>query len=490
MATRILIYNPSYGKGFVRCARSAFRSAGRVQRHPDYLLYATALLEREGYECKFIDGAALDMTVEDFRQVARDFKPDMAVVHTTTPSIYSDIKNAELLKEEAGCKMVLVGPHASAMPEDMLRLSEKVDAIAKKEFDYTLLDLAEMTEGKKSMRDILGITYREGGHVASTAERPFIENLDGLPFPAWHHVDPHWYFDPVKRNPFLTLISGRGCPFKCSFCLLPQTLMGRRYRLRSPKNVVDEMESDFSQFPYLKGIMFEDDTILVDRKRCRDICSEIIDRRIDTWWGCNVRADVTDLELLRHMRKAGCQLFIVGYESGSQQVLNTIRKGISVDMAKDFTRLARKAGIHVHGCFILGLPGETRDTLGQTVQYIRELKPDTIQVYAATPYPGTEFYDWAEKQGFITAKRWDDYVSEEHEQTCVVSYPDLPDEEILMYVNEAYQNFYLSPRNAINLVLKIRGVNDISRFLRGFINFLGYWRTYGRKMSHSKENHE
>jgi radical SAM superfamily enzyme YgiQ (UPF0313 family) len=174
--------------------------------------------------------------------------------------------------------------------------------------------------------------------------------------------------------------------------------MGHKYRLRSHENVVNEMEYDLHLFPYLKGIMFEDDTILANKKRCRDLCLEILERGIDIWWGCNVRADVTDFDLLRLMRKAGCQLFIVGYESGNQEILNNIRKGITIETAKAFTKLAKKAGIHIHGCFILGLPGETRETMIQTLKYIEELKPDTIQMYAATPYPGTKFFEWAKRR--------------------------------------------------------------------------------------------
>jgi radical SAM superfamily enzyme YgiQ (UPF0313 family) len=479
---KILIYNPSFGKGFVRCARSAFRTAGRVQRHPDYLLYATAVLEKEGYECKFIDAAALNLPNSALKEAALRLKPDLAVIHTTTPSIYNDVKCAEVVKEvKRDCITILVGTHASALPVETLRLSTAIDIVARGEFDYTLRDIAKAIEGHMELNDVLGITFRKGDEIVSTANRPFIENLDEIPFPAWHHINPYWYFDPVKKFPFLTSISGRGCPFHCSFCVLPQVLMGQKYRLRSPKNVVDEIEHDLSSFPYLKGIMFEDDTMLVNKKRCRDICLEILERGIDIWWGCNVRADVTDLDLLKLMRKAGCQLFVVGYESGVQEILNNVNKGIKIQAAKEFTKLAKKAGIHVHGCFIIGLPGETRETALQTLSYIKELRPDSIQVYAATPYPGTKFYDWARKEGFIVAEDWDDYVSDEGEQTCIISYPHFSKDEILYFVNKAYKDFYLQPLTALRLLLRVKDINDLQRFTKGLANFLDYWLTFGRK---------
>lgn len=481
MTAKILLYNPAFGKGFVRSARSAFRTAGRVQRHPDYLLYATAVLERAGHNCKFVDGTTLELPPSAFETLVDTLKPEMVVVHTTTPSIYNDVHYAELAKEKADCLTVLVGPHATAMPESTLNISRNVDVVARKEFDYTLLELADAVEGKRDLRDILGITYRNRARIESNPDRPFIENLDEMPFPSWHHVDPRWYFDPVKKYPFLTLVSGRGCPHHCSFCLVPQVLTGHKYRLRSPQNVVDEIEYDLSLFPYLKGIMFEDDTILVDKKRCREICLEIKKRGIDLWWGCNVRADTTDMELFKTMRKSGCGLFVVGYESGSQEILNGIRKGIKVETARRFTRLTKKAGIHLHGCFIFGLPGETKETIEQSLRYIKELNLNTIQIYAATPYPGTEFYEWAEREGLKTVNDWNDYVGKGSEQTCIVSYPNLNKEDILAYVNIGYRDFYINPLNIMSLVLKIRDFSDIKRYAEGFFNFLNYWQTYGHK---------
>lgn len=436
----------------------------------------------EGYTCKFIDGAALDMSIIEFEDAINRFRPDMVAIHTTTPSIYSDVKHAELCKEvKKDCLTVLVGSHASALPELTLNLSHDVDVIARGEFDYTLVDLAKVVEGKKDPKDILGVTYREGNHVRSTPDRPFIENLDTLPFPSWHHINPKWYFDPVKKYPFLTLVSGRGCPFHCTFCILPQVLMGHKYRFRSPKNVVDEMEYDLKLFPYLEGIMFEDDTLLANKKRCYKICLEIKERDLDIWWGCNVRADTTDSEILKLMRAAGCQLFVVGYESGCQEVLNSIQKGLLVETARKFTKLAKEAGIHIHGCFILGLPGETKETLKRTLHYIEKLKPDTIQVYAATPYPGTGFYEWADKNGFIVTDAWNEYVGEEHEQTCIISYPGLSGDEILTSVNKAYRDFYFNPGNMVNLATKVRSWSDFKRLFQGFLNFFNYWQTYGSK---------
>ena len=217
---RIFIANPSYGENFVRSARWAARSRGRVQRHPDYMLIAAAVLEAKGHEVKFLDSAALNIDLESTVKIAEQFRPDLSVIHTTTPSIYNDIEHAERFKD-LGSKTVLVGQHCSALPDETILLSKKIDFIVRGEYDCTL---AEIAEGKEP-DTIDGITYRIGENILSTKNRKYIENLDDLPFPAWHQIDIHDYFDAGKLFPFITLITGRGCPNSCSFCVLPQVML-------------------------------------------------------------------------------------------------------------------------------------------------------------------------------------------------------------------------------------------------------------------------
>lgn len=466
---RILVVNPSYGKDFVRSQRWPARSRGRVQRHPDYLAIAIAVLERDGHQCKLVDAAAKNMPLSGVEEIARYFKPELAIIHTTTPSIYNDVEHAEMLKD-LGSITVLVGAHASALPEETMQLSPKIDYIARGEYDYILGDIAN----QKPAKDTLGLTFRDGKDIVHNKPRPLIENLDELPFPAWHHIDIYDYYD-YKLFPFITMISGRGCPNSCTFCLLPQVLYGRKYRLRSASNVVDEIEYDLELFPDLKAVMFEDDTLTADGNRTREICNEILRRGIKISWSANARADLDDLDLMKLMKEAGCRMLVVGFEFGDQQILDNVHKRLTIEQMKEFSALAKKVGIKVHGCFMVGGPGETKETVGKTMQLIRDLELDTIQISALTPYPGTKFYDWCRENNYIVAKDWTEWV-DNTEQTTVISYPNLSRREIIGLVDRGlYQNFYLRPSTWWHHLTTIESFDEFKRKLRGAWSLADYW---------------
>ena len=466
---RILILNPAYGKGFVRSQRWPARSRGRVQRHPDYLAIATAVLEKDGHQVKLLDAAAMDMPLSEVGEIARDFKPELSIVHTTTPSIYNDVEHAATMKN-LGATTVLIGAHASTLPEETIQLSYKIDYIARGEYDYTLRDLAN----QKPPSDILGITFRNGKEIIHNKPRPLIENLDELPFPAWHQIDIYNYYD-YKPFPFITMISGRGCPNSCSFCVLPQVLYGKKYRLRSASNVVDEIEYDLALFPDLKAIMFEDDTLTADRNRTREICNEILRRGLKIPWWANARADLDDLDLMRLMKESGCRMLVVGFEFGDQHILDNVHKRLTTEQMKEFSMMAKRAGIKVHGCFMVGGPGETKETAGKTTQLIRDLKPDTIQISALTPYPGTEFYNWCKEYNYITAKDWTEWV-DGTEQTTVISYPNLSRKEIIDLVDKGlYQNFYLRPSTWWHHLSTVESFDDFKQKARAVGSLADYW---------------
>ncbi len=467
---KILVLNPSYGKGFVRSQRWPARSRGRVQRHPDYLAIAAAVLERDGHQVKLLDGAALNMPLAQVEGIARDFRPELSFIHTTTPSIYSDVQHAEMLKN-LGSATVLVGAHASVLPEETIRMSSKIDCIAAGEYDYTLRDIAS----QKPLQEIEGIIFRNGKDVIRNKRRPLIENLDGLPFPAWHQINVHDYFDAGKLYPFITIISGRGCPNSCTFCLLPQVFYGTKYRLRSAKSVVDEMEYDLGLFPDLKEIMFEDDTLTADKDRTGQICNELLRRNLKIRWSANARADLDDVDLLRLMKGAGCRMLVVGFEFGDQQILDNVHKRVTIEQMKEFARMARQAGIKVHGCFMVGGPGETRETAAKTMQLVRDLKLDTIQISALIPYPGTRFYDWCRENRYVVAKDWTEWV-DDTEQTTVISYPNLSREEIIELVDKGlYQNFYFRPSTWWHHLTTVESFDDFKRKLKAIRNLAQYW---------------
>lgn len=479
---RVLFLNPAYGKDFVKSARWFARSRGRVQRHPDYFCQAIAVLEQAGHKCLLVDGAARNLDMGDTTSIVKDFRPDLVVIQATTPSIYSDIDYAKMGKEVMGehCLTVLVGSHVSAEPGNTLECgSGAVDAVTIREYDLTLLDLAEGTP----LSSVKGIAFWDGERAVVNEPREFITDLDSLPYPAWHHIDPRDYHDFGKLYPFITLVSGRGCESACTFCQLPQVMHGRRYRSMTPSRVVDEIEYDLGLFPYLKEIMFEDDTLTLRRHKDRlaGICEEILKRDLKITWSANARADVTDLDLLRLMRRSGCRMLVVGFEFGNQQILNNVHKGITLEQAQEFATLCRQAGIRVHGCFMIGGPGETPETAQETIEFSKQLSIDTAQFSGLCPYPGTEFYEWAQTNGYLVPTDWARWVDENNEQRAIVNLPELSVEEINRLVDQGLRKFYLRPAQMAHILANALSPADLRTKWDGLMGFVDYFLHGGRQ---------
>ncbi len=477
-----LVINEPFVKDFCRTQRWAARTRGRVLRAPDWLAYATSVLESRDREVELHDFPAMDWGKDKLRELVARKQPKYVVLDSTTPSIYSDIECAKICKEESDCKVIMVGPHASAVPKDTLESAKgAVDVVARREYDYTVSEIIEADDSGKGFNGLLGVSYLNGSEIKHNADRPYIENLDALPFPAWHHLDLMKYFDGGKLYPYIDMIAGRGCFYKCSFCLWPQVMHGNSYRLRSAKNVVDEMEWDLKNWPQVKKgeIFFEDDTFTVDRERAMQVCNELKERDLGLTWSVNSRADVIDRELFKNMKSAGCRLLLIGFESGVQDMLNKMRKGTTIERTKKFVEAAKAEGLKLHGCFVLGLPGETRETMQQTIKYALDLKLDTLQFSAAVPFPGTEYYNVCKESGLITAKDWSDWLSD-GEQASVVDYPGLTRKEINSCVDQGLKSFYLRPGYMMNFLLDTRSPSDLYRKIKGAKNFFSYLISEGK----------
>lgn len=473
---RILISNPAYGEKFCKSARWFAKSRGRVQRHPDYLCTAIAVLEQTGNQCRFVDGAARNVSFEETRKIVRDFSPEMVVIQATTPSIYSDLNYSRMCKDitSKSCLTVMVGAHPSAEPEDTLQKAEgSLDVVSRGEYDYTLKEIAD----GKTLSEIPGISYFKDGTIIHNPARPLLENLDGLPFPAWHHISPYDYPDSGKLYPFLTLISGRGCDAACTFCLFTQVMYGRRYRYQNPERVAAEIEYDLRLFPFLKEIMFEDDTFTLKKHRERTvrICEEMLKRNIHIVWSANARPDLTEMEVLKVMKRSGCRMLVVGFEFGNQGLLDRVRKGIALDQMKLFSENCRKVGIRIHGCFMIGGPGETRKTAQETIRFAQQIKIDTAQFSGLCPYPGTEFYQWCKENGYLVPQDWPDWVDKNLEQKAIVSYPQLPVGEINRLVDQGLKSFYLRPQQMLIMLRNLSSLSDLKTKLYGLRNFLEYF---------------
>jgi len=474
---KVLLINEPFIKDFCRTQRWAARTRGRVLRAPDWLAYATAVLEKENLNVKLYDFPAMNWGRKEFEEIVTAEKPDWVVLDSTTPSIYSDIKCAHSVKQLTNAKVIMVGPHASTLPEETLKIAEgSIDVIAIGEYDYTVRDIIKSAD----LENVKGIAYIRDGEVVKTDKRELIENLDELPFPAWHHLDLMKYFDGTKLHPYIDIFSGRGCPYNCSFCLWPQVMHGRRFRFRSPKNVVDEIEHDIELCPkVLKGgeFFFEDDTFTVLKKNAMAICTEIINRNLKIKFSVNGRVDCAHLDMFLMMKEAGCRELLVGFESGSKLVLDNVKKKISLEQSRHFMDLANKAGIDVHGCFVMGLPGETEKSMHETIKFALSLGLHTVQFSAAVPFPGTEYYDYCKQRGYIKAKKWDEWLQRGGEQSPVVEYPGLTARLIEKYVDKGLKKFYFRPKYMLKFIAETKSKSDLYRKLRGFRNFINYLRS-------------
>jgi len=469
----ILLLNPPFKYRFSREQRSPAVTKAGTFYYPMWLAYATGVLEEKGFKVKLIDAPATHLSVKEVVEIVKKFDPTLVVMSTSTPSIYNDIKIGEELKSKSQNLIVtLVGPHVSATPEETLKLSDKIDIICRGEYEYTLLEIAEqLKNGNLNPKNILGITYKEGDKIVSTPDRPLIENLDALPFVSRvykKHLNYTHYFYGHSQYPIVTIIGGRGCAHKCYYCVYPQTFSGRRVRYRSVKNIVDELEYIVNNFIPLREIMFEDDTLTLNRKRCKELCEEIISRKLKIKWSANSRADV-DLETLRIMKEAGCRLLCVGFESGDQKILDNMNKGIKLSIMKEFMRNAKKVGILVHGCFMVGNKGETKETMLKTLEFAKELNPDTAQFFPIMVYPGTEAYKWAKKNNYITTNNYREWLTEEGLHNCIINTENFSAKELVNFCDYARREFYLRPRYLGKKIIQvIRNPDEGRRIFKSF----------------------
>lgn len=476
---KIVILNPSFGDNFVRVARWSAKSRGRVQRHPDYLLIAAQILINAGHDVVFVEAAARNFTPEESYIIIAELKPDLLLIHATTPSIYADIEQARTIKTQNGCKVAFVGQHVSAEPINTFEIAKgAVDYVLRGEYDFTLRDIANGL----APQDILGMTWFDGKNIVANPDRAPLD-VDLLPFPAWHLIKPEWYPDGGKKYPFLTLFTGRGCNNACSFCRDPQLMYGYRLRMRKAALIVDEMEYDLRLFPQIREIMFETDTFAADNAHVREVCEEIMKRGLHKKisWSCNMRIN-TDLEILPLMRKANCRMLMVGFEFGTDEALRAVRKGgVNVAMGRRFSQRAHELGFTLHGCFMIGAPGETKQSAHATIDYAKSMPLDTIQITGIATYPGTHLYKWAKENGYLLAKDWRDWLTTNGEQKTLLSYPQLSNKKIDEVIDSGLKEFYLRPKQIWRMLISIRSMGDFFRKIYGFGAFIDYFWKKSRR---------
>src|SRR6202046_785235 len=450
---RTLFLNPPSFEASDGGASSRWPASREIESYwyPVWLCYPAGMLA----DSKVVDAPPHKISIEQTVEMAKQF--ELLVLFTSTPGFHVDVKMAEMMKDtNPKLKVAFVGPPVTIEPEKSLRTSPAIDFVVRREFDYQIADYAK----GKPLEELPGVSFRKNGHIVNNPEGPVIENLDELPWVTkvyQRDLDVRRYNVPFLLNPYMALYTSRGCPAMCTFCLWPQTHSGHRWRLRSADDIAREVAFAKEAFPYVKEIFFDDDTFNYQKARTIELCKKL--KPVNFTWSCTSRV-TTDYDTLKAMKEAGCRLLIVGYESGDQQILKNIKKGANIERALDFTRDCHKLGLVIHGDFILGLPGETREAIRNTIDFATQLDCETIQVSIAHAFPGTEFFDFAKENGFITNEAMSD---EGGHQMAHIEYPGLPVEYVMEMVHKFYDEYYFRPKAAFRVVWQAIVNRDVPR---------------------------
>jgi hopanoid biosynthesis associated radical SAM protein HpnJ len=443
---KTLLLNPPSFDNFDGGAGSRWPARREIESfwYPVWLSYPAGLLPGS----KLLDAPSHKVTAAETVQLAREY--EFVVLFTSTVGFESDLSLIRGMKEaKPDLKVAFVGPPVQVRPTESLMASEDIDFVVRGEFDYAVVEFAQ----GKPLQEVSSVSYRRNGQVIHNAPRPPLdtEELDRLPFATEAYKRDlviENYNVPFLLHPYVALYTSRGCPASCTFCLWPQTLSGHAWRVRSAENVAQEIRQALKAFPQVKEFFFDDDTFNIRKGRVLELCAKF--KPIGFRWSCTARVH-SDYETLKAMAEAGARLLIVGFESGDPTILKNIKKGATLEMARTFVKNCRKLGILIHGDFIIGLPGETKESIQRTIDFAKELDTETIQVSIAHAYPGTELYDYARRNNFLASEALTD--AQGH-QLPHLDYPWLGREEMMAAVNRFYDSYYFRPRVIWRIVRK------------------------------------
>ena len=469
MMKTLFLQPPSFD-GFDGGAGSRYQARREIKSFwfPTWLAQPAALVEGS----KLIDAPPARLGLDPILAQARSY--DLCVIHTSTPSFANDAEVARRLKEaNPSMKIGFVGAKVAVQPTESLTQGGAIDFVARNEFDFTVKEIAE----GRDLASVDGITWRNpSGVLVHNKDRAILEDMDRLPFVTEVYkrdLRIEDYFIGYLMHPYVSLYTGRGCKSRCTFCLWPQTVGGHRYRTRSPEHVVEEIALAKRYFPQVREFFFDADTFTDDLPRAEAIARKL--GKLGVQWSCNAKANVPR-ETLKVLRDNGLRLLLVGYESGNQQILHNIKKGMRIEVARRFTQDCHELGIKIHGTFILGLPGETTETIRETIRFATDINPHTIQVSLAAPYPGTFLYNQAVENGWLDAANAE-LVDDHGVQIAPLHYPHLSHTEIFDSVETFYRQFYFrAPKIASIVGEMIRSPQMMKRRLREGVEFFHFLR--------------
>jgi hopanoid biosynthesis associated radical SAM protein HpnJ len=463
----LFLQAPSFD-GFDGGAGSRYQAKREIKSfwYPTWLAQPAALVENS----KLIDAPPHDTTLAEVVAQAKDF--DLVVAHTSVPSFKSDVKVIEAMKAaNPNLKAGFIGAKVAVNAEGSLREGAAIDFVARNEFDFTIKDVAD----GQDWAGIKGISWRnKHGVITHNDDRPIIENMDSLPFvtPVYKRdLVMEKYFIGYLKHPYISIYTGRGCKSRCTFCLWPQTVGGHNYRTRSVGHVIEEIKWAMKAFPQTKEFFFDDDTFTDDLPRAEAIAKEL--GKLGIQWSCNAKANVP-YESLKKLNEGGLRLLLVGYESGNQKILHNIKKGMRIEVAEKFTRDCHTLGIQIHGTFILGLPGETLETMRETREFAKRINPHTVQISLAAPYPGTFLYNQALQNGWLDAANAE-LIDDNGIQIAPLHYPHLSHKEIFDSLETFYRQFYFRPGKIGSIVKEMVTQPDMmKRRLREGVEFFHF----------------
>jgi hopanoid biosynthesis associated radical SAM protein HpnJ len=481
MPLKTLFLNPPSFENFDGGASSRWPATREIESYwyPVWLAYPAGMLEGS----RLLDANPHHVSWAEVTEILKDY--EFLVLFTSTIGWSGDQRAVEKIKAvHPNLKVAFVGPPVTTDTDKALNECAAIDFVCRREFDYSLVEYAN----GKPLEEILGVSYRVNGKNVHNPDRPQIEKLDKPDMP-WvtdiykRDLDVTKYNVPFLLHPYVALYSTRGCPAQCTFCLWPQTLSGHAWRKRSTDDVAAEMAHAKQLFPDVKEFFFDDDTFNINGPRTIELCEKL--KPLGLTWSCTSRV-TTSYETLKAMKEAGCRLLIVGFESGDPQILKNIKKGATVERAREFTRDCHKLGLVIHGDFILGLPGETEASIRNTINFAKTLDCETIQVSIAHAFPGTEFYEYAKANGFITNENMAD--SGGH-QMAHIEYPGLPVEYVLEMVHRFYDEYYFRPKAAFRVVWKAIVNRDVPRLYVEAKSFLKLRAQRNKMVAQSKKDH-
>jgi radical SAM superfamily enzyme YgiQ (UPF0313 family) len=443
-----------------------------------------AVLRKKGHDVKIIDCIADGLGTEDLNEALREFDPDMVILDVSTPTFEFDKKTVSTIKKIRGnCHITAIGTHVTSLPAESLSES-LLDSVIRREPEVTSLALADALQDGDSLKDVEGLSFKGNGQIIHNPDRPFIADLDGLPFPARDLIHNEKYTMPVSNQPYTLLISSRGCPYRCIFCTARQ-YYGQKLRPRSAKNIVDEVEEIINKYG-IKDITMWSDTFTVDRDFVVGVCNEIKRRELEFNWMTNSRVDKVDLDLLKLMKSVGCSMVSYGAESAVPEILKNCRKGTTPEQIKNALKWSREAGLETICHIIFGLPGETKETINQTIKFVKKLNPDYVQFYGAIPFPGTEFYEMAVANDWLITKDWSKFEINQ----AIISTPLLSAEELDKARRQAFRTFYFRPGYVLKRLSKLRTWREWANLPGQAWRFLKEWVWKKPVLSRSPERSE